>query len=130
MSKKYSASLKGFFDTDIHEIIPNDAVTVTDEDYRALFEAQSARGMVIVPNDNGYPVAVPPTMTGEQKLIMLKSRAVMELRKTDVTILRCTEHNVAVPEPWVNYRSLLRDIVSGRVIADALPDRPEYPAGT
>lgn len=60
MTKFYSKTVRGFFDDTIHgEDMPADAIEVSDEDYAALFEAQS-RGQVIVPNAKGAPVAADP----------------------------------------------------------------------
>ncbi|NKC04297.1 hypothetical protein [Brucella haematophila] len=51
---KYSASTRGFYkDTALNA--PADAVSVSDEDYAALFEGQSS-GLEIVPDEKGYPV--------------------------------------------------------------------------
>lgn len=58
------------------------------------------------------------------------SRAALE--DSDVTVLRCIEHGVAVPDEWVAYRKSLRAIV-GATSGDAtlpLPVRPAYPPGT
>jgi hypothetical protein len=52
----YSRSTRGFYDTEIHGTnIPNDAVEITIEQYRALLEAQ-AQGQEIFPDNNGYPI--------------------------------------------------------------------------
>lgn len=56
----YSATTRAFYATDIHgDSMPADAVAVSDDDYAALFVAQSA-GMEIQPGDGGGPVALPP----------------------------------------------------------------------
>lgn len=64
----YSKTTLGFYDPLINKGVPDDAVEVLDEDYRALFEAQ-AIGHRIVPNAVGYPVSVAPEPpTYEQKV--------------------------------------------------------------
>ena len=56
--KYYSASAKGFFCPSMHaENIPPDAVEISDEEWRALLEAQS-RGKTIEADAHGAPVAV------------------------------------------------------------------------
>lgn len=54
------------------------------------------------------------------------------LDKSDITILRCVENNVAVPSSWATYRANLRTIVSSKTgdPSVALPLHPAYPAGT
>ena len=59
-----------------------------------------------------------------------KTQAQGALDKSDVAILRCFEHAVAVPETWQAYRAVLRGILSGTSTATELPTRPDYPAGT
>jgi hypothetical protein len=55
----YSAASGGFYTKD-SKSYPTDAVSVSQEDYTALFEGQS-RGKVIVPNGAGFPVLVDPS---------------------------------------------------------------------
>lgn len=54
----------------------------------------------------------------------------LALDASDTTVLRCIEAGVAVPAEWLAYRGALRAIVTDPTSADALPPRPEYPAGT
>lgn len=58
----YSSSTGGFYDTAVHgDSIPTDAVEISQEKYEALFQGQRD-GMVIVSDDNGYPMlSLPPT---------------------------------------------------------------------
>ena len=52
----YSSATRGFYRRDIHgEGIPLDAVEVNQVTYEALLAGQ-AEGMLIVPDDAGYPV--------------------------------------------------------------------------
>lgn len=63
---------------------------------------------------------------------VVQARAQTALDASDITLLRCVEHGVAVPPEWVAYRAALRSIVgttSGDP-AQGLPTRPAYPAGT
>lgn len=65
----YSKDARAFYDRDIHQAIPSDAVEITPSQHAALLAAQSA-GKRIVPDANGYPVAQdpppPPAPTAEQ----------------------------------------------------------------
>lgn len=54
MTIKYSASARGFFDSDLHRVIPDDAVTVTAKRHAALLAGQ-AEGHEIVPDARGRP---------------------------------------------------------------------------
>lgn len=55
-----------FYDPEINPEIPEGALELTDEEHRALLEAQSS-GKVIKPDESGAPVAVyPPPPTPEE----------------------------------------------------------------
>ncbi|WP_426050614.1 hypothetical protein [Brevundimonas sp. SL161] len=53
------------------------------------------------------------------------SPARQALDASDVTILRCVECGIAVPEAWADYRQALRDVV--RLGEGPLPTRPAWP---
>lgn len=55
----------------------------------------------------------------------LRDAARAALDASDVTILRCGERNMAVPQAWADYREALRAIV--RDGAGVLPARPDWP---
>ena len=50
MAKLYSAVEKGFYDTEIHANIPEDAVPISDNEYFALMQAQSAKDSALYPS--------------------------------------------------------------------------------
>ena len=71
MTLYYSQSSGGFYDSDIHTRLPEDAVAISPEQHAALLSGQSA-GQVIMPGKDGKPVLAeqPPcpssTWDGEQ----------------------------------------------------------------
>lgn len=127
----YSKTTKGFYNSSVHprEQIPSDAVIIASAQYDALI-ADQAGGKQICENSSGYPVAAERTITEAERLIILKNNAQGALNRSDITILRCIENSVTVPEAWQAYRQELRDIVSGASTATTLPERPDYPEGT
>lgn len=58
----------------------------------------------------------------------LKAQAREALTKSDVTVLRCVENNVALPSAWLVYRQNLRSIIDTG--SGTIPSRPDYPANT
>ena len=66
--------------------------------------------------------------TSEEKKAALKSQAISLLNQTDMTILRCVEAGIDVPQVWYTYRNDLRDVVRGNT--DTIPEQPSYPEGT
>lgn len=77
-----------------------------------------------------YRQPVQPTL--EQRWAALQSDARSALAESDITVLRCAEAGVPVPQAWRDYRAALRLIVSSAAgDPDAgLPPRPDYPPGT
>lgn len=59
MTKYYSKTAKGFFDDSIHQILPSDALEISDQDHEILMDGQS-QGLVINFNVSGVPQLVDP----------------------------------------------------------------------
>jgi hypothetical protein len=53
----YSASMRGFYSSDVHERMPEDVVEVSPDEWRALLEAE-ASGKVLQSGPDGRPIAV------------------------------------------------------------------------
>lgn len=77
-----------------------------------------------------YRQPSPPTVP--QRWAALQVGAQAALDESDITVIRCAEAGVAVPQAWRDYRAALRLIVSSAVgdPDPGLPERPDYPPGT
>ena len=62
-------------------------------------------------------------LTNERKI-----EASEALTKSDITVLRCVENNIPVPEAWAVYRQTLRAIKEAG--DQSIPAKPAYPEGT
>lgn len=105
---KYSASTRGFYEESIHQNIPEDAVDVSDADYKYLFDGQS-NGQIIVPDASGNPVlkdAPAPTPEHIQKQNNIKARNY--LAETDWYVIRKTETGDAIPQEILDKRAAAR----------------------
>lgn len=69
-----------------------------------------------------------PAQTPAQIAAAAVESAKSALTDSDITVVRCYEHSVAVPAEWTAYRTALRSVVNGT--SDTLPAKPTYPAGT
>lgn len=50
------------------------------------------------------------------------------LISSDITLLRCIESGIALPDEWVNYRVALRNLLSSTLDeSTVMPVRPTYP---
>lgn len=106
----YSKTTKGFYHDELHgKNMPLDAIKITKELYDNLFIEQS-KGKRIVPDENGYPIAIVPpvaSLTWEQ----IRAKRDSLLKDSDWVVL-----SDAAPKPskeaWLTYRQALRDITS------------------
>lgn len=120
---RYSKSTGGFYDPVIHSSIPEDAVEVSENDYRRLMSAQSV-GKRIAPDSKGRPVAVDaPAPSAEEVQKALQDAAKSELQSSDIVVLKAYEDGKPVPKEWVAYRRKLRDVVNST--SATMPTRPE-----
>jgi len=56
----YSRATRGFYTPDVHGSgVPSDAVSISEDEWRALLDAQS-KGMEIQGDETGRPMAVHP----------------------------------------------------------------------
>lgn len=122
----YSVRSGGFFPESCkadYEASPNgwpfDAVEISNEDYRALFEGQS-KGKIITANKNGYPVLSDPLLpTPEQiqQVMARKKQALMDGVRNHIEPLQdavdldmATEAEKSALLAWKKYRVLLNRV--------------------
>lgn len=115
MSKYFSASTGGFYDTGFHtpEQIPADAVEITDEQHAALLDGQSA-GKIISSVD-GKPV--------------LKDRPKPTLAELSASIRKERDARLAATD-WMLMPDSGKDTTKVRAYRQALRDitkQPEFP---
>lgn len=67
----YSKTTNGFYDPDIHTVIPSDAVEITIQDHASLLAGQS-EGQLIVPDAEGRPVLTDPELPTITKAAALR----------------------------------------------------------
>jgi hypothetical protein len=89
MSKFYSKTTNGFYDSLIHNNMPVDAVEISDETYSSILEAQAA-GANISGDESGNPIftvtVIPaPRLAIIQQMILLENQ--ITARRRDEAIL-------------------------------------------
>jgi hypothetical protein len=132
MAKYYfSASTLGLYISSIHKTLPPDAKEITENRYMEVV------GKVLSADASGLPVIILPAGKTQDEINAeawheLQSSAKSELGKSDITVLRCVENGIPVPETWATYRQGLRAIISAPSgdASQGLPIKPAYPAGT
>lgn len=81
----YSPSTGGFYLPKVHKEIPSDVVEVSAARHAELLE-QNAAGKRIVPDEDGFPVAVDPALTDDQ--VQARERGWRDATLADVAWLR------------------------------------------
>lgn len=110
MTLYYSALAGGFFDDDLHPMLPGDARPITRETWAALMEAQ-AEGKRIIADAAGDPIAADPApRTAEQEMLYLRSRRDRLLRLSDRTQVPDFPISADDRAAWAVYRAQLRDL--------------------
>lgn len=110
MGLYYSASTGGFYDDDLHMVMPGDIRPVTAETHAALMAAQG-EGKRIIANDAGDPIAADPApRTFEQEMQWLRSRRAHLLRLSDPTQIPDFPISQEDRAAWASYRAQLRDL--------------------
>lgn len=78
----YSATTGGFYSPSIHgNNVPKDVVQIMDDRHKELL-AQQSQGLQLVPDDNGYPIAVDPlSLLSAEELYQREYASVIAQRK-------------------------------------------------
>lgn len=134
---KFSASTKGFYPVSMMEeykengTLPDDVHDVSADDEEAIRGALANRQIVEFDGVSGWKIW-PKQPDAAELRNQAQAAAKEALIRSDVTIVRCYEASIQVPDDWRVYRDKLRMIISAEigVAIDPLPDQPDYPAGT
>lgn len=126
----YSSSTGGFYDKAVHgDSIPTDAVEISQEKYEALFQGQRD-GMVIVSDDNGYPMlSSPPTEDPAAVAKIALDNKVQTATQQIAIIKPAVDGGYAKPEhaqllaDWQRYRYELTLVPE----KDGWPESPLWP---
>ena len=80
MAIYYSAAegTKGFYDSEIHKIIPSDAVQISVTEHQALLQATSGQNKIIVPDENGLPILVDRPEMSTADLISMQNNNIIK----------------------------------------------------
>lgn len=106
----YSKINNGFYDDDVHSVLPEDAVEVSVEERNAVISGQS-RSKKIVGDENGKPILVDVVATPEQAQIITNIQARNYLASTDWYVMRKLETGVEIPEDILNLRQTARESI-------------------
>lgn len=108
MSIFYSPSKRGFYNSEIHAVIPEDKIEISPERHAELM-AEQASGKIIVPNESGFPIAqdpIPQPITWDD----IRSKRNRLLADSDWTQLADVSLSPAKKAEFIVYREFLRNV--------------------
>lgn len=131
----YSASRQGFYPVDDkHEYEsgagwPEDAIPVTDSDYKALFDAQG-KGKIIKPDDNGYPVASEPVIdftsqaNSKRDGLLSEANVITADWRTELALDVITDDDRVKLIAWMQYIKALKSVDTSSPADIVWPEKP------
>ena len=106
MGLYYSDKNAGFYDTNVHTTLPDDAVEITDAEWRDLLD-QLEGGKEIRKGANGKPMAATPTPAPNTLATEARAKRNALLSQSDWTQVADAPVDQSA---WATYRQALRDI--------------------
>lgn len=98
----YSKSTGGFYDSQIHNDIPNDAMEISESIYKTLMDGQSS-GKTIAPNKSGMPILIDsPSPSAENILLCVKSARLSAYRNEADPLFFKSQRGECSTEEWLN----------------------------
>jgi hypothetical protein len=125
MAVYYSASKGGFYHDGVQRVIPEDAVEITKEEWRALLGQQST-GKRIVADPQGRPIAVDYVRTPDEQADHLLSQRVQLLAETDWLVSRHRDE-LEAGGPTTLTPEVFLDLQRWRAALRALPQTAGFP---
>ncbi|WP_288804059.1 hypothetical protein [uncultured Novosphingobium sp.] len=86
MTLCYAPSTGGFYDTDLHDSVPDDALEVTNELRAQLMDAQAAGAQIALSAETGLPEALSPLDDVENRRAALVRRTKAEAERRILAI--------------------------------------------
>lgn len=110
MSLYYSTASNGFYDSDIHPELPDDAIEITTDEHQSLLNGQSSR-KVISADSAGKPILTdPPEPTTDHQALAVRIKRNTLIADTDYLLM--PDYPITAEKLTLvkTYRQLLRDI--------------------
>jgi hypothetical protein len=107
MQLYYSASTNGFYNSEIHKSMPEDAVKITQEQYDKVFDGQS-EGLLIAPDSKGFPVNVKPSGPTVDEVKLQRHLAYSAPGGSDAVFLKW-QRGEATKQEWLDAVQAIND---------------------
>lgn len=125
----YSPGSHGFYQSDIHNLIPGDAIEINADEYHQLLDGQQ-NGMEITQGADGSPILTAPVIDyvaqaqQVKNSLRLTADAEISWRQDAVDAGMATEHETATLAEWKKYRVLLMRVDTSKAPDIVWPTPP------
>ncbi|MFZ5128281.1 tail fiber assembly protein [Enterobacter roggenkampii] len=129
----YSPGTRGFYQSDIHTVIPDDAIEIDVDEYHQLLDGQQ-NGMEITPGADGHPDLTKPVIDyvaqaqQVKNSLRLTADAEISWRQDAVDAVIATAGETAALAEWKKYRVLLMRVDTSKAPAIEWPTPPDAQA--
>ena len=128
MTKFYSRTTKGFYDSNFHKTMPEDAYEIGNELHQSLLQEQAAGKIIVHNGDNPIAIERPiPVISDEKLWEIVREKRNQLLKDSDFSQLLDVQLEMTDEEKteWSNYRKALRDITKNEKSAGIVfPAKP------
>lgn len=129
----YSPGTRGFYQSDIHSVIPDDAIEINVDEYHQLLEGQQ-NGMEITPGADGRPELTKPVIDyvaqaqQVKNSLRLTADAEISWRQDAVDAGIATAGETAALTEWKKYRVMLMRVDTSKAPVLEWPTQPDVQA--
>ncbi|HDS9612920.1 TPA: tail fiber assembly protein [Enterobacter roggenkampii] len=129
----YSPGTRGFYQSDIHSVIPDDAIEINVDEYHQLLDGQQ-NGMEITPGADGRPELTKPVIDyvaqaqQVKNSLRLTADAEISWRQDAFDAGIATAGETAALAEWKKYRVLLMRVDTSKAPAIEWPTQPDAQA--
>ncbi|HHK9549133.1 TPA: tail fiber assembly protein, partial [Citrobacter freundii] len=108
---------------------PEDAIPVSDSDYKALFDAQ-AQGKIIKPDDSGYPVVSEPVIdftsqaNSKRDGLLSEANVITADWRTELALDVITDDDRVKLIAWMQYIKALKSVDTSSPADIVWPEKP------
>jgi len=121
----FSPTTMGFYDPEMHSVIPDDATEITAETYDSLMAGQSLGQRIVVGEDGAPGLASPAEPTDDEKRASVKVEARKRLAATDYTQTADVAGLLKNVGAFCEYRSAIRAIFRSPPASPNWPTAPD-----
>lgn len=125
MGRFYSAATGGFYESELHASMPDDAKPISEELYTQLFRDRPD-GKIIVTGEDGMPtLSDPPAPSDEQLAVVVRAQRDALLRNVYDPAVAMLQRAIRMGDDSVTGK--LAEFDAWAIALQAIPEQPGFP---